>query len=117
MSKSRPRNIANGAVPTATTASVGDAASAADCVAVCQATPDATSDIFTAVFADGCSPLDRDATFGTGGGPGSRKVTEVSDQTRAVAVTKDVTDDVRGGAEEEEFGIYVDSRGRRRWRR
>ena len=108
--------FAYGAVPTATTASVGDAASTADCVTVFQATPDATSEIPTAVVADCCAPLDRDATFGTGGGPGARRVTDISDQASAVTATKAVIDDVRGGAGEEDFGVYGDFGGRR-WRR
>ena len=91
-------------------ATIGDAATAADYITVCHATPDVTSDIVTAAAADGCPPLDKNATLHTGSGPGARSITEVSKQTGAVAATKAVTSDARGGAGGEEFGIRIDSR-------
>lgn len=81
--------FASGVVPTAAaasigefgtrTATVGDASTAANYITVCHATPDATCAIVTAVVVDGWPLLDINAVLDTGGGPGSRSVTAVTD--------------------------------------
>lgn len=92
------------------TAPVGETATTADNITVHRATPAVTADIAKAAVADGCPPLDRGATLDTGGRPGARRVTAVSDQTGAVAANKAVTGDIRVGVGGEEFGTRVDSR-------
>lgn len=110
----------NGVIPAAAAASIGEVgacattvgnvATAADCITLCQETPVVTASIATVAVADACLPLDRNATLGTGGGPGARIVTPISDQTRKIAATKAVISDARGGLEGRSFGTRVDSR-------
>ena len=120
MRASAKEAFANGTVRATTTAStgavdahtatIGDAATTTDYTTVCQANPTATCDTATAIIADGAPPCDRGATLNTGGGAGTRNVIEVSNQTGAIAATKNVTDDARKGAGSEEHGIRADYR-------
>ena len=75
---------------------VGDTATTADYITVCQAILAVICDIAREAGADDGPHVDRDATLDTGGGASARNVSAVSLQTGATAATKDDTDDARG---------------------
>lgn len=91
----------------ARTAPIGDAAAAAGCVTVRQATPSVAADTAVGAVADACPPLDEDAALDAGDDPCARSVTGISDQTSAVTAIEAVTVDDREGVGGEDFETGV----------